>query len=302
MKIEYLVPEEGRGRTVLTALRKEMEVSASLVRRLKREQGIFVDGKPVYTNYVLSPGETVSAVIDAGEPPCDIVPEKGEIDILFENEWMLAVNKPAGLIVHPSHSRYMGTLANFVAGYYQGKYGDGTCHSVNRLDRDTSGIVIFTRNGYAKDKLAKALKATGSKEYTAIVWGGPEVENGTIDAPIKRLKEMELLRVVAPDGQRAVTHYRVLKTVKTEYGEISILRLRLETGRTHQIRVHTKHIGCPILGDKLYCNEESRRISELLGIETQLLHACKLTFIEPFYGKELILEAKPQRKEFQKFD
>lgn len=302
MKVEYLVPEDGKGRTVLTALRKEMEISASLVRRLKREQGIFVDGRPVYTNYILSPGETVSAVIDAGKPPCDIVPEKGDIDVLWENEWMLAVNKPAGLIVHPSHSRYMGTLANFVAGYYQEKYGDGTCHSVNRLDRDTSGIVIFTRNGYAKDKLAKALKATGVKEYTAIVCGRPEVESGTIDAPIKRLKEMELLRVVAEDGQRAVTHYRVEKTLETECGKLSVLRLRLETGRTHQIRVHTKHIGCPILGDKLYCNDDSSLMSENLGIETQLLHACKLTFIEPFSGSELILEAPAQRKEFQKFD
>lgn len=302
MKVEFLVPEEGSGKTVLTVLRKDMELSASLVRRLKREQGIFVDNEPVYTNYKLTAGERVSAAVDAGEAVCDIVPESGPLDVLWENKWMLAVNKPAGLIIHPSHSRYTGTLANYVAGYYYEKYGDGTCHSVNRLDRDTSGVVIFARNGYAKDRITKALKATGCKEYTAIVCGCPAQKSGVIDAPIKRLKEMELMRLVCEDGQRAVTHYTVEKTINTDFGKISILRLRLETGRTHQIRVHLKHIGCPILGDKLYCDEISSNTSEALGAETQLLHACRLTFTEPFYGERLVLEAPAIRKEFQIFN
>lgn len=302
MKIEHFVTEEGSGRSVLTVLRKDLEISASLVRRLKREQGIFVNGKPVYTNYIVSAGEWVTADVTAGEPACDVVPEQGKIDILWENRWMLAVNKPAGLIVHPSHSRYMGTLANYVAGYLQDKYSDGTCHAVNRLDRDTSGVVVFACNGYAKDRVGKAIKATGVKEYIAIVCGVPEESAGIIDAPIKRLRERELLRVVADDGQRAVTHYCVEKTIQTEYGVVSILHLRLETGRTHQIRTHCLHIGCPILGDRLYCTEESRQMSECLGVDSQLLHAYRLSFCEPFSGEELILEASVQRKEFQKFD
>jgi 23S rRNA pseudouridine1911/1915/1917 synthase len=302
MIVEYKVPEEGRGKTVLTVLKRELELSASLIRRLKREQGIIVNGKPVFTNYVLSPGETVSADVTAGEVPCDVVPETGDIDVIFESERFIAVNKPHGMIVHPSHSKYTGTLANFVAGYLIKKYGDGTCHAVNRLDRDTSGVVLFARNGHVKDRLSRALKETGVKEYTAIVCGRPETDKGTIDAPIKRLRDRELLRVVAEDGQRAVTHFELKGSHITNYGLISVLSLRLETGRTHQIRAHCFHIGCPIIGDRMYCTEESRRVSEQLDAETQLLHAGRLTFTDPFSGEDIALSAEPKRPEFQKFD
>ena len=299
MTVFYTVPDGGR--TVNTILRRELMLSASLVRRLKSAQGIFVDGRPVYTNYVTNPGETVSADVTAGEPLCDVVPERGSVDIIWETEYALAVNKPAGLIVHPSRSKYTGTLANYVSGLLLDKYGDSRCHAVNRLDRDTSGIVVFARCGHVKDRLTDSMKQTGEKEYTAVVCGRPPEQSGTVDAPIRRYREMEMLRIVSEDGQRAVTRYSVIKSVETEFGTVSILRLILETGRTHQIRVHMKHLGCPILGDGLYFSDESRRISDSLGIDTQLLHAGRLTFFDPFAKEQVTLTAEPDRAGFKVF-
>ena len=292
MTLFYTVPDGGR--TVNTVLRRELMLSASLVRRLKAEQAIFVDGRPVYTNYVTRAGETVSADVTAGEAKCDVVPESGEVDIIWETDYALAVNKPAGIIVHPSHSRYTGTLANLTAGYLLDKYGDATCHAVNRLDRDTSGIVLFARCGHVKDRLARSLSETGEKRYIAVVAGRPPEERGVIDAPIKRYREAEMLRVVAEDGQRAVTRY---ETVRTD-GEVSLVRLTLETGRTHQIRVHMKYLGCPILGDRLYRTDESERLSRAFGIDTQLLHARSLTFFDPFGDETVKLTAEPDREGF----
>lgn len=135
--------------------------------------------------------------------PSDIVPENGTLEILYENEGLLAVNKPAGILVHPSRARYLGTLSNYVAGYLEKEYGFGCCHAVNRLDRDTSGVVLFAKNSHYKDLAAKALKEeTASKEYLALVLGTVEPDKGTVSMPIRRLREGDMRRIVSPDGSR----------------------------------------------------------------------------------------------------
>jgi len=290
MIITYTATEKDIGRTVYSIARRELNVSAALLRRLKAANAINVSNAPVFTNYILSPSETVSLDIAAAEQPCDNLPEQGEIDILFENEGLLAVNKPAGIIVHPSRSKNTGTLANFVAGYL------GTCHAVNRLDRDTSGVVLFAKNSYMKALASDALsEQSATKEYLAAVHGIMP-ERGVIDTPIRRLEERNMLRIPSQDGQRAVTCYKTICIKEAGEENVSLVRLRLETGRTHQIRVHCLHIGHPVLGDKLYSTEESRVLSIKLGISTQALHAFKLGFTEPLSRQyiEITAPVKPE--------
>jgi len=289
--LTYKACGEDAGRKVYAVLRREFRLSETLVRRLKRYDAIRVDGQPVFTDYRLSPGQVVRVDVTAGEEPSGSVPEAGPIEILFENEGLLAVRKPPGLITHPSRARYTGTLANFVAGYLKAKGEGETCHAVNRLDRDTSGVVLFAKNGYMKALASEALgRPEARKEYTALVCGVPEPLRGTVDRPIRRLRERDMLRIVAEDGQRAVTHYETLGVLEGDC-RVSLLRLRLETGRTHQIRVHMLHIGCPILGDGLYSTDASRAISKRLGVETQALHAGVLRFTEPLSGRYLEITA-----------
>ncbi|MBR7081899.1 MAG: RluA family pseudouridine synthase [Oscillospiraceae bacterium] len=296
MILNGTVPDEYGGRELKTFLRHELRLSASLIRRLKTVQGISVNGSPVYTSYKLQAGEIVTVDISAAEPPCDVVPQSGHIEILYENSGLIAVNKPCGLIVHPSHSKYTGTLANFVAGYLQDTCGIGVCHAVNRLDRDTSGAVLFAKNSHFKTLASKALSAPDAvKEYLALVYGHFDQCSGTIDLPIRRAEAHKLLRIPAEDGQPAVTRYEVVLSGLYEGEPVSLLRLRLETGRTHQIRVHCLAVGHPLLGDIMYYTEASRAFSERIGISAQALHAHRLDFTDPVTGRHISLAA-PQRR------
>ena len=304
MILTYTVANSDEGRTVYSVMRKELRISATMMRRLKLADAISVSGVSVFTNYNLKSGETVKVDILAAEQPCDNLPEHGTLDILFENAGLLAVNKPIGVLIHPSRSRHMGTLSNFVAWYLE--HGDDSstfeigakppspapCHAVNRLDRDTSGVVLFAKNSYMKALASQALSEPDvKKEYLALVYG--EIpQDGTIDVPIIRKEERNLLRIPSLDGQRAVTHFEMLKTAKIGEQVISLVKFRLETGRTHQIRVHCLHLGHPIMGDKLYCNEQSAKLSESLGIATQALHAQLLGFKEPLSEQYIEITAK----------
>jgi len=310
MVLSYEAKEEDIGRTVYSIMRRDMRVSATLTRKLKVAAAIRVSGIPVFSDYRLSPGETVTVDIAAAEPPCDNVPEHGSLDVLFENEGLLAVNKPVGMIVHPTHSKNTGTLANYVAGYFaiefgirnsefgidgggrdcsEGAFRYGSPHVVNRLDRDTSGVVLFAKNSHMKALASAALADKSAvKEYLALVYGEMPV-SGVMDSPIRRLEDRNMLRVASPDGQRAVTNFEMIQAFSMQGA--SLVRLRLETGRTHQIRVHCLHAGHPVLGDMLYCTEDSRKVSQNLGISTQALHAHKLAFIEPICGEYIEITA-----------
>lgn len=301
MLLTYQVTENQNEKILLTLLRKEMRLSATMVRLLKAVQGIRVNGEPVYTNAAVHTGDTVTVDLAAAEPECDIIPQDGSVDILFENEGLLAVNKPEGLIVHPTHSRCTDTLVNYISGYLKKSSGYAVCHAVNRLDRDTSGVVLFAKNRHYKDLAVKALATKDSeKEYLALVHGAFSEQRGTVDRPIKRPDPTSLLRTTAYDGQPAVTHYEVVKTGSCCGDFITLLRLHLETGRTHQIRVHTLSIGHPVLGDRMYCTESSSAASERLGLTTQALHAYRLSFTDPVSKKHISITAPIRRKEMQK--
>lgn len=292
MVLKYDVQETDSGRKIYSIMRRELYISAALTRRLKQVNAIFLNGQPVFTNRVVSAGETVSIDITAAEPPCDNMPEEGNIEILYEDAGLIAVNKPSGMITHPSHARNTGTLANIVAGYLLKTAGDGRCHAVNRLDRDTSGVVLFAKNSHMKARAAEALASPDAKKmYLALICGAMDKPSGIIDMPIKRLNEGDMIRVTAPDGQRAVTHYETINTDFASGHIVSLLRIHLETGRTHQIRVHCHAVGHPVLGDILYYTDASRAASESLGIVTQALHARSLTFTEPISGVRLKLTA-----------
>ena len=290
MILSYTVPD-GDSRKVHTILRRELRASAALVRRLKLCNAIFANGEPVFTDRMLKPGDVLTADVSAAEEPCDVVPEKGEVHIIYEDEGMLVVNKPCGILVHPSRARYTGTLSNFAAGYLLEKEGSGALHAVNRLDRDTGGVVVFAKNSYMKALLAEALEETGEKKYLAVIYGSMPAESGTVDAPIKRLAEGDMMRGVSPDGQRAVTHYETVGSCEAEGEQISLLSITLETGRTHQIRVHCTHMGCPLLGDCLYYTDGSRAVSDKLKVNAQLLHAVDLFFTHPITGENLAFHA-----------
>ena len=299
MILSYTVPD-GSERKVHTILRRELRASAALVRRLKLCNGIFANGEPVFTDRMLSPGDVLTADISACEPECDIVPEHGEIHILYEDEGMLVLNKPCGMLVHPSRAKYTGTLSNFAAGYLLEKEGSGVVHAVNRLDRDTGGVVVFAKNSYMKAVLSDALgENTAEKRYIAVVFGEMHPVGGIIDAPIKRLCDMDMLRGVSPDGQRAVTHYETVSVREVNGQKISKLHLKLETGRTHQIRVHCTYKGCPLLGDCLYYTEESNKLSAELGTHEQMLHAFYLKFVHPLTNLPMEFHAPVLRKDME---
>ena len=300
MILSYTVPE-GPDRKVYTILRRELCASAALVRRLKLANAIFANGESVFTDKMLKAGDVLTADVSVCEPPCDVVPEDGEINVLYEDEGMLVVNKPCGVLVHPSRARYTGTLSNFAAGYLLKKEGCGAVHAVNRLDRDTSGVVVFAKNSYMKALISEALgEETAKKKYIAVVFGEMSHKNGIIDAPIKRLREGDMIRGVAPDGQQAVTRYET-KGVCTVQGEkMSLLSLTLETGRTHQIRVHCTHKGCPLLGDCLYYTEASRKLSDALGVSGQVLHAETLEFVHPLTSKRMLFTAPVLRDDVKR--
>jgi RluA family pseudouridine synthase len=295
--LRHLVTADESGRELKSIVRREMGISAALLIQLKYSGGLVVNGKAEFSNYRTAEGDAIELDVTASEPDTDVPAEDGDVDILMEDEWLIAVNKPSGVLVHPSRAKFTGTVQNFLLGYLKRTGQRLICHAVNRLDRDTSGVVLFAKSGYAKDRLTRALaSSTAVKEYIALTAGHFEPGCGTIDAPIRRVEEGNMRRAVLPDGQRAVTHYETLERA----GEYSLMGFTLETGRTHQIRVHCLYSGCPILGDRLYFTENSREISERLGLTAQALHAEKLKFIHPATGEPIELIAPVKREDLRR--
>jgi 23S rRNA pseudouridine1911/1915/1917 synthase len=211
--------------------------------------------------------------------------EDGPLTVLYEDDFLLVVDKPAGMLIHPSRSKNDGTLANFVYGYYRKTGQKSAFHPMTRLDRDTFGIVLLAKNSHVHTLLQMTHV---KKTYYAYVLGTPEQEEGTIDAPIARRPLPSLLRFVSKEGKPSLTEYRILE----RKGHLCKLALRPVTGRTHQLRVHCAYMGWPILGDPQYGTEESMRLSEILGLPHQQLCARRLELIHPITGEELRLESR----------
>ena len=280
MLLKRLVTESESGRRLSTFLRREMGLSNALLKRLKAQNALLVSGQPVHADYLLHPGDLVTVDLALTELPSALVPEAGPLDICFEDAYFLVVNKPSGLAVHPSRAKPSGTLANFAAGYL-----GGPVHLISRLDRDTSGLVLLAKSAYAKAAGIQAMQGA-EKIYAALTFGRFDPPAGRIQLPIGRDKQPgSLRRVVDAAGQAASTLYWSLQ----HWGPGSLLHFRLETGRTHQIRVHCAYMGHPILGDRLYGTEESQTLSLALGISRQQLHARSLRFRHPFTGQQVSL-------------
>lgn len=211
----------------------------------------------------------------------NIVPTKIDLNIIFEDEYLLVINKPAGIPVHPSCNHYKNSLSNGVKYYFNSIGLNRKIRPVNRLDKDTSGLVIFAKHEYIQEMLIRQMKDnTFKKEYLALLVGNLSKSSGTIDAPIRRKTGSIMEREISEDGETAISHFELIKN----FENYCLVKYTLETGRTHQLRVHSKYIGHPILGDTLYGTT-----SDL--IPRQALHAQKVTFVHPITKEALILEA-----------
>lgn len=279
MELKWIAGREGK---LSSFLRGEMQMSYSLMNKLKWGDAIQVNGEPQRTNFPVKPGDVITVRMEEETP--EYPPEDGPLNILYEDAYLLAVDKPAGMLIHPSRSRNEGTLANYVAGYYRKTGQQSAFHPLTRLDRDTFGIVLLAKNAHVHTLLQQTRV---QKTYHALTFGWMEADSGTMDAPIARRELPSLLRYVSPDGKPSITEFAVL-----ERGEsICKLALRPITGRTHQLRVHCAHMGHPILGDPQYGNAESIAFSDKLGLPYQMLCAKKLEFRHPITGEMLILES-----------
>ena len=281
MELTYIAQRAGR---LSSFLRNEMAMSAGLVNRLKWQNKILVNGKPEHNDYAVQPGDVITAALDEETP--DYPPEAGELTILYEDEHILAVDKPAGMLIHPSRATMTGTLANRVLAHYQKTGQSCAFHPLTRLDRDTFGIVLIAKNSHIHMLLSEKQKV--EKTYEARVFGVPEASEGEIDAPIARRPLPSLLRYVNQEGKPSLTRYKVLSTD----GVTSLLSLQPVTGRTHQLRVHCAYMGFPILGDPQYGTAESQKFSAENGIAGQRLCARTLSFLHPITGAPMTLNSR----------
>ena len=273
----FTVPPEYGGERLIAFLRGYVGVSARTAAKLKADpEGLKRNGAHVRTIDRLTPGDEIR--IRMPEERGGIAPAPAaDLDIVYEDEDLLIVNKPGNLAVHPTHNHQGDTLANQVAGYLAEKGKQGVFRAVGRLDKTTSGLVLCALNKHAAFKLSGCCE----KEYLALA-GGVFTGSGTVDTPIYRPDPNKTLRAAGAHGETAVTHWQALGT----NGEYSLLRVRLETGRTHQIRVHFMSLGAPLLGDDMYGGDMSR-------ISRAALHCETIAFPHPVTGEQLCFSAPP---------
>ncbi len=278
MELKHIAQRTGR---LSFFLKDEMGMSTGLINRLKWQEKIFVNGISRHNDYTVQPGDVITAALDEETPQYPA--EDAPLTVLYEDDHILAVDKPAGMLIHPSRATMVGTLANRVLGYYQKSGQNCAFHPVTRLDRDTFGVVLLAKNAHVH-ALLNQLQNDGKfcKTYHALVLGGPEGDSGVIDAPIARRPLPSLLRYVNQEGKPSVTEYTVLERKETT----TLLALRPVTGRTHQLRVHCAYMGFPILGDPQYGSETAKAFAK-----TQQLCAKRLEFTHPVTGKPMCLES-----------
>lgn len=274
MKLTYTIQPNDNFFNVKELLKLKFQISDRLLVKLKKNKKIWLNSTHTFVNSRLKPFDIVEILIDFEEKSENIIPTQMDLNIIYEDEYYIVINKPSGIAIHPSILHYTDSLANGVKFYFEQKNIKKKIRPINRLDKDTSGIVIFAKNEYIQEFLVKEMKKnTFFKEYIAVCEGIFESKIGTINLPIGRKENSIIERCVCSNGDIAITHYNVLKSLKNT----SVVHVTLETGRTHQIRVHLSNIGHPILGDTLYGNPSS-------VINRQALHAYKVKFIHPITG------------------
>lgn len=273
--LNYTIQEKDK--SVKDILVEKLNFSRRLSRKLELKEGLYVNGKTTKLSKRLSIGDVLSIEFDEDEDEYDAV--NIPIDIIYEDNDLLVVNKPPFMVVHPTKSHQNNTIANGVAYYFKEKNIKRKVRLVNRLDMNTSGIVIIAKHPYAHNELANQMKANlVDKYYYAVVEGIIDEDNGIINEPIARLNPEDIIRVVDPSGKECITHFFV-EGIKDN---MTLVKLKLETGRTHQIRVHMKHIGHPIIGDTLYGTESNL-------INRQALHCYEMKFRQPITDEEITI-------------
>lgn len=288
--ITYKIDELHSGQTVLSFLKQQGYTRNVIVALKKTSEGILLNGRWAYVNEVLAAGDALT--VRLAEEPSDssVVPVEGMFDIVYEDEDLLVVNKPAGMPVHPSLGHYEHTLANAVCYYFRQKGEAIVFRCLNRLDRDTTGLCVISKNMLAAGILSEQMKIRQIRRTYFAICSGKVDKSGTIDAPIARKEHSTVERCVDFEkGEAAVTHFTLLSYDADK--ELSFVKLQLDTGRTHQIRVHMKYIGHPLIGDFLYN-------PDFTYIDHQALHAGELSFVHPVtkekmhFSSELPLEMK----------
>lgn len=277
-EIHYEVTEQSDGKPVKEILHRHFGLSARQISRLKfQPDGILIDGEHVTVRHILKKGELLSLCLEQENAGSDhLEPAEGELDIRYEDEDMILLNKPAGIVVHPSHGHYRDSLANILVYHYGLKGQHLVVRPVGRLDKDTSGLLIVAKHAAAAAAFDRQRRdGRLGRVYLALVEGCPAIRAGCIDAPLGRVEGSLILRQVRPDGEPAVTEYEVVIPGK----EYSLVRLKLHTGRTHQIRVHMAYLGNPLVGDPFYGTEG------LFGMRRAALHSWKITCDQPFTGE-----------------
>ncbi len=270
MEFEYTI-ESTNFLNVKDVLKNYFGISSRLLLKLKKNNSVYLNNSICNLNDLVSVGDTVSFCLNYEEDNSNIVAANIPLNIVYEDECLLIINKPPNIAIHPSMLHYDNSLSNGVKYYFNLIGLHKKIRPVNRLDRNTSGLVIFAKNEYVQEFLIKEMQSkTFSKEYLAILEGILDKKQGTINAPIARKKDSIIERCIDNSGDNSITHYKVLK----EFGNFSLVNFKLETGRTHQIRVHSSYIGHPILGDDLYGNKSNL-------INRQALHSYKISFIHP---------------------
>lgn len=282
--MELYIDAERAGKTVFDVLRRELGFSNRLLARLKQdERGILVDGERVTVRYPLRRGQRLTLAVEDRSQSETILPVDLPVSVLYEDEFLWGVNKPPEMPTHPSHGHYDDTLANALAWYAAQRGEPFVFRPVNRLDRNTSGVVLIARDQRAAGVLARTMQQRQMKKrYLALLDGELYPDAGTLSAPIRRRAESIIFREVCGEGEgdEAITAWRVL----ARDGGYTLVEASPETGRTHQLRVHFAHLGCPIHGDDLYGNAAE-------DMPRQALHASTLTFPHPVTGEEVMLKA-----------
>ena len=283
-QLSYTIEPEADGLSVNAYARNIAGLSRAFLRSVKfRENGILINGQRVTTRGVLHAGDSLVFNIP-NDRTQKVVPAEGPVSIVFENEDIVLVNKPAGLVIHPCHGHYSDTLLSYLAWYYRLLPEQPLLCPIGRLDKDTSGIMICAKNDAAHLSLSQQIQdKTAQRTYLAVVRGNIKTDSGVIETLIARDKnDRKKMAVVKEGGRDAVTEYEVLE----RFGKYTIVRCRLRTGRTHQIRVHMEYLGYPLVGDPKYSPMKTP-----FSIQGQALHSQTLEFTHPRTGERLSFEA-----------
>ncbi len=280
MEFTYNIPTKDNGREIMRILNTEFKMSRQMIKRLKFNGRVELNGSHVTVRQRVNEGDILYIAL---EETCGQINHPDGIDFYCENDWYLVCNKPAGIVTHPTHGHLDDSLLTLLS--------DGTLHPVIRLDRETSGLILIAKNGYAHNTLSEF--GDLHKKYLAACYGHFDNTSGTIDKPIARRPGSVMIRDVDPDGKRSVTHYRVIHY--DDINNISLVEFTLETGRCHQIRVHSRYLGHPLVGDGLYGPNSIDNPSEAFPNAVILdrkagrccLHAYHLSFNDPFDNNKI---------------